>query len=372
MRPLPVVSFIVSILILTACGAGGSDRKAVAGMPDTARADTVQAAERPVEAFTVALTGDIMLGTTYPDTMLPPDNGRALFRDVKDILASADLALGNLEGTFCDSVPPRKRETEHTYLFRTPPEFAARLKETGYDYLSMANNHTYDFGLRGVLSTERTLDRLGIKYSGIRRRAVSAVLERGGVRFGLCAFGHNGHTMRHQELATVREVLDSLRAMADIVVVSFHGGGEGKAFSHLPDSTERFLGEDRGSLRTFARFCIDHGADIVYGHGPHVVRCVEMYKDRFIAYSLGNFCTPYAISIMGLSGYAPVIVVRTDRRGRFLDGRIHPFIQRKGLGPRRDTTGVVVRQIRMLTDTDVYGGRLRISDDGAIVPVEKE
>ena len=201
---------------------------------------------------------------------------------------------------------------------------------------------------------------------------VTAVLERGGVRFGLCAFGHNGHTMRHQELATVRGVLDSLRAMADIVVVSFHGGGEGKAFSHLPDSTERFLGEDRGSLRRFARFCIDNGADIVYGHGPHVVRCVEMYKGRFIAYSLGNFCTPYAISIMGLSGYAPVIVVRTDRRGRFLDGRIHPFIQRKGLGPRRDTTGVVVRQIRMLTDTDVYGGRLRISDDGAVVSVEKE
>ena len=97
-------------------------------MPDTVRTDTVQAVERPVEAFTVALTGDIMPGTTYPDTMLPPDNGRALFRDVKDILASADLALGNLEGTFCDSVPPRKREPEHTYLFRPPPDVAARLK----------------------------------------------------------------------------------------------------------------------------------------------------------------------------------------------------------------------------------------------------
>ena len=372
MRPLPVALFVVTAILFSACGADGQGSKAAVIEPVATLADTVQPVERPVEAFTVALTGDIMMGTTYPDTMLPPDKGRALFSDVKDILATADLALGNLEGTLCDSAPPRKRETEHTYLFRTPVEYAARLKEAGFDYLSLANNHAFDFGLRGVLSTEEALDRLGIKYSGLRSRAESAVLERGGVRFGLCAFGHNGYTMRHQELASVRKVLDSLRATADIVVVSFHGGGEGSAFSHLPDSTEMFLGEDRGSLRRFARFCIDNGADIVYGHGPHVVRCVEMYKGRFIAYSLGNFCTPYAISIMGLSGYAPVIVVRTDRRGRFLDGRIHPFIQRRGLGPRRDTTGVVVRQIRMLTDADVYGGRLRISGDGMIVPLEKE
>ena len=249
--------------------------------------------------------------------------------------------------------------------------FASRLKEAGYDYLSMANNHSFDFGMRGIVSTERALDRLGISYSGVSGRAELAVVRRGGMRYGVCAFGHNAHTLRHQDLPKVRQVLDSLRSSADIVVVSFHGGGEGASFSRLPEGKEMFLGEDRGDLRGFARFCIDNGADIVFGHGPHVVRCVELYKDRFIAYSLGNFCTPYAISIVGLSGFAPVIEVKTDKSGKFLAGRIHSFIQRKGLGPRRDTCNAVVRQIRTLTDADVRGGGLRISDDGLIEPTGK-
>ena len=370
MRPLPVALFVVTAILFSACGADGQGSKAAVSEPVAALADTVQPVERPIEAFTVALTGDIMMGTTYPDTLLPAGDGRALFVDVRGILAAADLAVGNLEGTLCDSAATRKRKSEHSYSFRTPVRFAARLKEAGYDYLSLANNHTFDFGYDGLVSTENALDGQGISYSGIRRRPASVVLERGGVRFGLCSFGHNAHTLRHQELSKVREVLDSLRACADIVVVSFHGGGEGTAFSHLPDSTEVFLGENRGSLRLFARFCIDNGADIVFGHGPHVVRCVEMYKNRFIAYSLGNFCTPYSISIAGVSGYAPVIVVDTDRRGKFLGGRIYPFIQRRGLGPRRDTTNVVIRHIRMLTDADVFGGRLEISGDGLVTPVE--
>lgn len=370
MNPFPVTFLFAFGLVLSACGAGGgrnAEPVSVAVAPDTAVVDTPQPA---AEVYSVALTGDIMMGTTYPDTLLPAGDGRALFVDVRGILAAADLAVGNLEGTLCDSAVTRKRKSEHSYSFRTPVRFAARLKEAGYDYLSLANNHTFDFGYDGLVSTENALDGQGISYSGIRRRPASVVLERGGVRFGLCSFGHNAHTLRHQELSKVREVLDSLRARADIVVVSFHGGGEGTAFSHLPDSTEVFLGENRGSLRLFARFCIDNGADIVFGHGPHVVRCVEMYKNRFIAYSLGNFCTPYSISIAGVSGYAPVIVVDTDRRGKFLGGRIYPFIQRRGLGPRRDTTNVVIRHIRMLTDADVFGGRLEISGDGLITPVE--
>ena len=127
-----------------------------------------------------------------------------------------------------------------------------------------------------------------------------------------------------------------------------------------------FLEEDRGELRSFAHFCIDNGADVVFGHGPHVVRCVELYKDRFIAYSLGNFCTPYGISITGISGYAPIIEVGVDGNGVFQRGKIHPFIQQRGLGPRRDTTGVVVRQIRNLTRQDITDNRLHIADDGTI------
>ena len=165
-----VPSLFVFCLVLSACGAGGGRRAVTvvaAVAPDTAVVETPQ----PVaEVFSVALTGDIMMGTTYPDTLLPAGDGRALFVDVRDILASADLAVGNLEGTLCDSAATRKRKSEHSYSFRTPVRFAARLKEAGYDYLSLANNHTFDFGYDGMLSTEKALDGQGISYSGIRHR----------------------------------------------------------------------------------------------------------------------------------------------------------------------------------------------------------
>lgn len=320
------------------------------------------------ETFTVALTGDIMMGTTYPDSVLPADDGRALFNDVRPILLGADIAAGNLEGTFCDTTcSTRKTLSGYNYAFRTPPEYAMRLKEAGYDFVSIANNHTNDFGPAGIRSTEQALDRAGVRYAGLPGRCEMAVVERRGVKFGLCAFGHNAHTLRHYETARVKVILDSLRSVADIVVVSFHGGAEGTAYSHLPYGKEEYLGENRGALRHFARFCIDNGADIVFGHGPHVVRCVELYRGRFIAYSLGNFCTPYGISILGVSGYAPVIEVTTDRGGRFLGGMIHSFVQRRGLGPRRDTANIVVRQVRKLTAADIPDGHLKILDDGRIV-----
>lgn len=350
-----------------ACGGGAAGRHDVSLRDSVTVADPLPAAvpaDTVDSTFTVALTGDIMMGTVYPDTALPPMDGRMLFRDVSEILRRATLAAGNLEGTLCDSAPRRKAEKPNSYSFRTPVEFASRLVEAGYDFLSLANNHSFDFGIDGIRSTERALDDMGISYAGIRGRSDIVLVERDGVRFGLCAFGHNYHTPRHQDLERVKTLLDSLRKDADIVIVSFHGGGEGKAFSRLPYGKEEYLGEDRGSLRDFAHFCIDNGADIVYGHGPHVVRCVELYKNRFIAYSLGNFCTPYSISIMGESGYAPVIVARIARDGRFLGGRIYSFIQRKGLGPRRDTTFAVVSRIRELTAADVPGSRIRISDKG--------
>ena len=361
---------LCAVAITMACTMTGTGRKAPAPVVGFTEAeDTAQAATAAPEeeTYTVAMTGDIMMGTTYPDNALPTDDGAMLFNDVKGILRKADIAAGNLEGTFCDTAEvTKKKESEHSYSFRTPVEFAPRLKEAGFDFLCMANNHACDFGYDGVRSTERALDRLGIAYAGLTGRRELAVVERRGVRFGLCAFGHNSRTLKHREHRKVKAVLDSLRKVSDIVIVSFHGGGEGKAYSHLPYGKEEYLGEDRGELRSFARFCIDNGADIVFGHGPHVVRCVELYKDRLIAYSLGNFCTPYGISILGTAGYAPVIVAETDRQGRFRGGRIHPFIQKRGLGPRRDTTYAAVTEIRRLTADDIPGGRLIIHDDGTM------
>lgn len=307
-----------------------------------------------------------MMGTTYPSVQLPPHEGRQLFVDVRPVLEHADIAAGNLEGTLCDGGESTKRKSKTSFAFRTPTSFAPRLREAGYDFLSMANNHANDFGPAGIRSTMACLDAQGIRYAGLKGYPDHAIIERNGVKYGFCAFGHNGYTLLHRDLDTVRRIITQLVNECDIVIVSFHGGAEGAAHNRLPYGKEIFLGEDRGSLREFAHFCIDAGADIVYGHGPHVTRAVELYKDHFIAYSLGNFCTPYGISLSGISGYAPVLELNVTRDGRFLNGRIHSFIQRRGQGPRLDKTHRAAREIRRLTLLDMPANHLHMTDDGAL------
>lgn len=318
------------------------------------------------DTLTIAVCGDIMMGTTYPMERLPENDGREIFKDVAQALMSADLTLGNHEGTLCDGGICNKKGGKYSYAFRTPTSYAERLSEVGFDYMSLANNHSNDFGEFGMTSTELALESWGIAYSGVSGRKEWAVVERDGIRYGICAFGHNSYTLKHTNLKKVKEILDILKEKSDIIVVSFHGGAEGADMAHLPYGTETYLGENRGDLRTFAHFCIDNGASVVYGHGPHVTRCIEVYNGKFIAYSLGNFATPYGISLDGIKGYAPVVTVRIDREGRFIDGKIHPFIQQYGQGPRADHRGKVTENIKNLSEADVPDSQAVIDLDGNI------
>ena len=323
------------------------------------------------QTLNIAMTGDIMMGTTFPSVMLPANEGRDLFRDAKEILVNADLTLGNLEGTLCDGGRSTKGSGPNSYSFRTPTSYGHLLKEAGFDYLSMANNHANDFGPEGIVSTEAVLESQGILFSGIAGRIESAVIERKGLKIGLCAFGHNSYTLKHTDLTTVGRIVDDLVSKCDLVIVSFHGGAEGRTKNHLPQGPESFLGENRGSLRQLAHFCIDHGADVVYGHGPHVVRAMEVYKDRFIAYSLGNFCTPYNVSLTGISGYAPVVEININADGSFIDGQIHSFLQTRGVGPRQDAAGSAAREIRQLSEADIPQSQATIDALGSIRLKEK-
>ena len=320
-----------------------------------------------LESLTIAMTGDVMMGTTWPDTLLPYGDGAYLFRDTKALLSRADLTVGNLEGALSDDGESTK-DGSNQYAFRMPRRYARWLAEAGYDFMSMANNHANDFGLEGIEQGERALDSCGIKYAGLEGRTETAIIERKGLRIGLCAFGHNPYTLRHteKEMKTVGRIIDNLVRCTDIVVVSVHGGAEGSKYSHLPDSMETFFTEKRGYLRQLAHFCIDHGADVVYGHGPHVVRAVEVYRDRFIAYSLGNFCTPYRVSLKGVSGYAPLVEIKTDHQGRFLEGQIHSFIQQYGRGPRlnKKTPHAAAQRIKWLTEQDISDRHIKIDNKG--------
>lgn len=318
--------------------------------------------------LTFAFTGDIMMGTTYPESghYLPANDGADIFRDVTEIISGADVACGNLEGTMVEGHTGSAKKCGNCYSFRMPPRYVKHLVNAGYDFVGIANNHINDFGPAGVKSTQETLKENGILYAGLRASCPVAYKEVDGRKIGFAAFGHNNGTLSINDMEEVKRTVKKLDDECDIVVVSFHGGGEGTGFSHVPHKTETCFGENRGNVEAFAHAAVDAGADIVYGHGPHVTRALELYKDHLIVYSLGNFCTPYRISVDGIKGYAPVVTATLNPDGTFKDGKIHSFIQQKGVGPRTDRSNSVAQHMRSLTKADFPNTALKIADDGTL------
>jgi poly-gamma-glutamate capsule biosynthesis protein CapA/YwtB (metallophosphatase superfamily) len=317
--------------------------------------------------ITLAAVGDTMPGTDYPENILPDDDGLSFFDGVTPTLSAADIAFGNFEGVLLDGGTPVKqcKNARQCFLFRTPTRYAALLKLAGFDVMSLANNHARDFGEDGRTSSMAALDAVGIRHSGREGTVASWVVK--GRRVGLVAFAPNVGSNSLNDAEPARALVASLAANHDIVIVSFHGGAEGNGAEKLPFAREIFAGEDRGDVIEFAHAMIDAGADLVIGHGPHVVRPVELYHDRLIAYSLGNFATYYGISVEGIRGIAPILLTTLDADGKFLSGRIEATTQLRPAGPSLDPNRGVITLMQTLTREAFPAGALDIADDGALV-----
>lgn len=311
----------------------------------------------------------MMLGTNYPSKKYLPANGGAdLLADVRKYLLDADVTFGNLEGTLFDGegTPKTCNDSTKCYVFRTPASYIRHFDDAGFDVLSIANNHSGDFGPTGRKGTKAVLKNAGIAFAGLEDTDEYAIFERNGLKFGFCAFAPNSGTCDIRQISKAKALVSKLEKQCDIVIVSFHGGAEGNENQHVADKTELYLGEDRGNVVEFSHAVIDAGADVVFGHGPHVTRAIELYKDRFIAYSLGNFCTYGRFSLSGPAGIAPIIKVYTDKEGAFQKGLIIPTFQQKTHGPKLDPDNRVVTKIRELTKADFPNSQLLIASDGSI------
>ena len=325
------------------------------------------------DSVCIAAVGDIMLGTSYPDNRtLPPDSAKNSFKNVLDELHNADVTFGNLEGTLLDTGPPayfKLHQLQPAFLFRMPVSYGSVIKQAGFNVLSLANNHSNDFDEKGRTSTMKALDSLGIQYGGLNSKP-SAIFKINGITYGFCAFAPNGQTLPLLKLKKSAQIIQQLKQQCDIVIVSFHGGGEGTAYEHIPCTYEKFVTENRGDVHAFAHNAIDAGADIILGNGPHVCRAMELYKNRLIAYSLGNFCTYKCVSVAGICGMAPVLKVYLNKKGEFLNGRIISNIQSHQNGLTPDSLNQVASRIKMLTSTDFEQSGLSITTDGRISPLK--
>jgi poly-gamma-glutamate capsule biosynthesis protein CapA/YwtB (metallophosphatase superfamily) len=321
----------------------------------------------PAATVRFRAVGDVMMGTDFPAGFLPPDAGASAFSAVRSWLVDADVTFANLEGPLCDGGTTTKcGPGENCYAFRTPTAYGRHLVDAGFDLASTANNHAEDFGLTCRLETERTLDALKIGWSG--RPGTVATVERNGLKIGLIAFHTNPNSHFVNDHAGAAALVGAVARTHDLVVVSFHGGAEGRNALHVKAGTEMFLGEDRGDLPAFARAVIGAGADLVLGHGPHVPRGLEVVDGRLVAYSLGNFSTYGRFNLSGDLATSLVLEATLDDEGRFVGGRILA-VRQIGEGiPEPDPTGRAIALVRELTAVDFPRTGPSIAEDGTITP----
>jgi hypothetical protein len=321
--------------------------------------------------------GDVMMGSDYPqpimDSRVQPgaDPAAMLGAPLAKLLKEADVTFGNYEGTMHTLQGGAKlcRNPTQCYVFRSPPFHAELLRRVGFNMMSTANNHAGDFGDAGRMQTYETLRRAGILVAGPDKDGMRTTVIRlaDGTRIGLAAFGHNPGISWITDIPRAQNIVGDLRRNSDIVIVSFHGGGEGTNSTRVPRQTEIFLNENRGDVYRFAHAVVDAGARVVFGHGPHVPRAADVYKGAFIIYSLGNFWTYGRFNLKGPNGIAPVAEVNVDKTGRIHDVRIHSVMQDHPGGPRLDTSGAAAKFVAQLTAQDFPEVRAQFLPDGRII-----
>ena len=381
--------------------------------PDTAAAHPapppipppVPAAPPPPKpaSLRLAMVGDINLGTTTLPDGVPPDSGRGLLDAARPSLVG-DLVIGNFEGVLADTGTSEKcerlraedrararerpvhrkrpRPKAHRagvdtaavrpgcYAFRTPTSLAPRLVEAGFTHLNLANNHANDYGPAGRESTDSILDSLRLRHYGpLGSIAIDTVRRYDSVAtVGLIGFATYPFAYDLLDIARSAQVVDSVRPLVDLLVVTFHGGAEGMRALHVPETAESLGREPRGELRSWARAVIDAGADAVVGHGPHVLRGIEFYRGRPIVYSLGNFLTYRGFNLDGPLGITGVLQLEFGPDRRLRRARLVPMAQHPFSGPAPDTTGAALDLVRRLSDEDFGATAARIDPRGAITP----
>lgn len=318
--------------------------------------------------ISIAAVGDLMLGTRYPKGYLPADDDAYnLIKAAEQSIKSADISFGNLEGSFLDEGAPKKQVQDPTkaYFFAMPERYAEVFGRLGFDLMSLANNHSGDFGEAARTRTKQLLQSNNIAHAGLLS-SPTAIINIKGLRIGFCAFAPNTGTCSINDYAELRRIVQELRKKSDLIIASCHMGAEGKNAHHITRAREIYLGENRGNPYEVSRILIDEGADIVIGHGPHLPRAIDLYKDRLIIYSLGNFTTYGRFNVSGDMGLAPLLKARLTRDGRFVDGSIESYKQDKVQGTLADPNREAALKIKQLTEEDFPDSPLSIDQEGNI------
>ncbi|HEX3239747.1 MAG TPA: CapA family protein [Solirubrobacterales bacterium] len=309
-----------------------------------------------------AAVGDTAMGIT-PE--LPPEP--ATYFDPIAGELKGDLVFGNLEGTLTDVSEDVKcggAKPGTCYAFRAPPEYAGYLREAGFNVMSLANNHSFDFGEAGQDETVEALHQAGIEPVGVPGRTIFVKVD--GVKVAFLGFASYDYTNSLTDLETARALIRKARKRADVVVVANHAGAEGSDATHVDGETEIYLGEDRGNAEAFAHMAVEAGADLILGSGPHVLRGMEIYRDRLIAYSLGNFSGFHNFGLEGVLSQTVVLHATLAPDGAFRSGRLASVQMVEAGQPVPDPEGAGAALVAELSKQDFGKRAVEVSADGRL------
>jgi Bacterial capsule synthesis protein PGA_cap len=280
---------------------------------------------------------------------------------------TGDVVLGNLEGTLTDRGSTKcGAASSNCFAFRAPPSYARLLRGAGFTVMNLANNHAMDFGSRGQADTVSALRDAGllttgrpgeIAYANVRCTRVAAL--------GFAPYPWAQSLLR---IPAAQALVRKADAWADLVVVTMHAGGEGSDHLHVKPGTEWFLGENRGNSIAFAHAVVQAGADLVVGSGPHVLRGMEWYRGRLIAYSLGNFVGYHTLNTEGVAGVTGILQVTLARNAAWVAAELVPLtIAGDGI-PRPDPAEAAHGLVRKLSRKDFGRRAMSVSRTGALRP----
>jgi capsule synthesis protein PGA_cap len=321
---------------------------------------------RPAPPLSLIWGGDVTLGSSYG---MPPDHARGMLAAVAPTMRAADVAAVNLEGTLgaggASKCPPPPRAATNCFAFQAPAANAGALRVAGVDMVNLANNHAFDFGAAGMGQTLLALRAHRVAWTG--RPGEIRHLQVAGARLAFLGFSAYSWSSPIRDGAAVRRLVGAAARDADIVVVFMHAGAEGAGQTHTPDREEQAFGELRGNPRAFGHTAVDAGADLVLGSGPHVMRGIEVYRRRVIAYSLGNLAGYGNFAAGGPLSISGLLRVQVASDGALAGGRL-VALRLVGAGlPVRDPTRAAVKLVARVSRADFGRRAVRLSPSGRIV-----
>lgn len=271
----------------------------------------------PQDVFTLIAVGDLTFSGNSKVN-------KGVMQPFRNIFHSADFVFANLEGVITERTKPRKPYIPgKSYPFRFPADTADIMKDLSIDAVSIANNHSYDYGKKGMKDMLNYLDMVGIVASGMLNDFTLGSW--GGKKIALVAFSPYNRHNNINDISKAKDIVKQAGRQADLVIVSFHGGAEGERNVLLTGTDEIYFGEERGNVREFSKAVIDAGAHLVLGHGPHVLRPLECFNQQLTAYSLANFVASGGLNTRNIAGTTAALEVALSKnKGEVVAVRLWP------------------------------------------------